>query len=428
MGSVSFLVETRGQNSGINIARRAYTQLLAAKSLLETFYDKADETKALVAKARANAVEMGKTFDPNRMIYLNQTASGNANNFRTTGIENPGSRYTKYKGAATTIDLLGNEMTHTTGATTNLMKALALNDTSNRNRPRPTAYVVPKGIERTETGDGVTTVTVSNDYAINYDHLINSMKWNHIEFYEMKPGTTIAGLRQYYRSDTGNTTNSTSAIAGLRDAAMVTFEKGAYVIPVDQVAGAVVVALFEPDISNSGNYNAAVTQSLSNAEGLALIFHDVTTRNYPYYRLEADNPRDVLAEPIDISVIDGVTPPEYGIIPVKTIKETDQFTGTVTWNPSITTTFEISTDYTATITLEPKNGFTLRGIPENFFEVDGAIASNAAGSGVITAVFPATEEAFDFVQEGCNAGLGYIGAAVLLLGIATTFKFKNRKK
>ena len=296
MGSVSFLVETRGANAGVNMPRRAYTQMIAAKSLLESLYDNADTTKSLVAKARADIIERGKVYDENKLVYLNQVASGNTTEFRNTGVEIAGSNYSPYKGTARTIDLVGNEMTPTGSSSVNVTKALALNDASDRNRPLPTAYVIPKGIKTTSV-TGAVTVTATEDYAINYDHLINSLKWNQIEFYELKAGTS-AELRQYYRTDTGDTTNG-NIVADLRPAATVTFANGAYVVPLDQVAGAVVVSLFEPDNSNSASFNAAVTQSLAGAEGLALILHDFETRNYPYYRLEKSNPREVLKDADD---------------------------------------------------------------------------------------------------------------------------------
>jgi hypothetical protein len=49
--------------------------------------------------------------------------------------------------------------------------------------------------------------------------------------------------------------------------------------------------------------------------------------------------------------------------------------------------------YTATITLTAKTGYTLTGVTANFFTVAGATSvSNSADSGVVTAVFPATED------------------------------------
>lgn len=87
-----------------------------------------------------------------------------------------------------------------------------------------------------------------------------------------------------------------------------------------------------------------------------------------------------------------VTTPETGKSPVLTFEEPN-YTGNVVWEPSAST-FAASTVYTATVTLTPKEGFTFDGIPENFFERYGATSvTNAANSGVVTIVFPATKEA-----------------------------------
>jgi len=94
---------------------------------------------------------------------------------------------------------------------------------------------------------------------------------------------------------------------------------------------------------------------------------------------------------INISAIKGVTVPVKGGVPVTTITESAQYTGTVTWvdNPN---TFAAAISYTAIITLTPKKGYTLQGVTENFFTVAGATTvTNAANSGVITAVFPETD-------------------------------------
>ena len=95
------------------------------------------------------------------------------------------------------------------------------------------------------------------------------------------------------------------------------------------------------------------------------------------------------ATTINIAAIEGVTAPATGGTPVTAITETTQYTGTVTWLPA-DSPFKPGTAYTATITLTPKSGFTLTGVAANFFTVSGATATNAANSGVVTAVFPAT--------------------------------------
>jgi formylglycine-generating enzyme required for sulfatase activity len=97
---------------------------------------------------------------------------------------------------------------------------------------------------------------------------------------------------------------------------------------------------------------------------------------------------------VTISDITGVTPPGYGKTPVTEITETDQFTGTVSWNPEPSDeTFAATTVYTATITLTAKPGYTLEGVEKDFFTVEGADpVSNDTDSGVITAKFPETEK------------------------------------
>ena len=95
---------------------------------------------------------------------------------------------------------------------------------------------------------------------------------------------------------------------------------------------------------------------------------------------------------ISIAAIPGVTAPVALATPVTSITETDEYTGTVTWNHA-DATFGYSTVYTATITLTSKTGYTLSGVTENFFTIEGAdTATNPADSGVVTAEFPETEE------------------------------------
>lgn len=108
--------------------------------------------------------------------------------------------------------------------------------------------------------------------------------------------------------------------------------------------------------------------------------------------------------PIDIAAIVGVTAPVKGATPVDVISENAQYTGTVSWSPTVSGTFAASTIYTATITLTPKAGFTLEGVAANFFTVAGATdVSNNANSGIVTAVFPSTLP-FSLVMVNVPAG------------------------
>jgi hypothetical protein len=102
----------------------------------------------------------------------------------------------------------------------------------------------------------------------------------------------------------------------------------------------------------------------------------------------------VAAAVINIAAIPGVTAPVKNATPVATITATDQYTGTVTWSPTHSP-FWAATEYTATITLAPKAGFTLTGVTADFFTVAGVktgvtTPTNPADSGVVTAIFPTT--------------------------------------
>jgi len=105
-------------------------------------------------------------------------------------------------------------------------------------------------------------------------------------------------------------------------------------------------------------------------------------------------------KPINIAEIPGVTAPKTGKKPVDKITDTEQYTGSVTWSPTVTGTFADTVVYTATITLNPKTGFTLQGVTANFFKVSGAdLVSNTANSGVVTARFPITKKPQDITFD-----------------------------
>lgn len=97
---------------------------------------------------------------------------------------------------------------------------------------------------------------------------------------------------------------------------------------------------------------------------------------------------------VTATAIPGVTPPVTGETPVTSIGFSDQYTGTVAWNPNHSV-FAENTVYTATVTLTAKTDWTLQGIPAYFFSVFGTSlpATNNANSGIVAAVFPLTIDA-----------------------------------
>lgn len=95
---------------------------------------------------------------------------------------------------------------------------------------------------------------------------------------------------------------------------------------------------------------------------------------------------------VSIYTIVGVTPPVTGEAPVTSLTDTVEYTLDIEWSPTVSGTFEADVIYTAMITVAAKNGYTLDGVPEDFFQVAGTnFIANAAGAGVVTAEFPETE-------------------------------------
>lgn len=92
---------------------------------------------------------------------------------------------------------------------------------------------------------------------------------------------------------------------------------------------------------------------------------------------------------ITLSAIPDIPVPLAGMAQPHPTISTSQYYAEIYWIP-YADFFEVSTEYTAKITITPKEGWTLANIPENFFTVEGGTATNAASSNKVTAVFPAT--------------------------------------
>ena len=102
---------------------------------------------------------------------------------------------------------------------------------------------------------------------------------------------------------------------------------------------------------------------------------------------------------INAAAIAGVTAPVIGAVPVSALAETSQYTAAVSWSPAAAT-FAPGTAYTATVNIIPKTGYTLVGVPANFFTVAGATATSLANSGVVRAVFPSTDATINYSTIG----------------------------
>ena len=247
--SVSILVETRGIGAGrTNFERRIFSHVVAAKSMLKSAADNAQTLRNMVADARQEIINKGRTYDEGDVLALYQTASGSA---KTPFL------CTQYK-----FNMDG------TPTAPQEKVPLNMNDTIERGRPRPTAYIMPKG----EAWVDKALYILDNQGA---------------EYYEIAAGTPVTAQQYYYIGEyTNKAGNKVGFEAGLRDAAEVTFENGAIVVPMDQVAGNVIAMTFEPDVNDSNGYDGTLVQ-------YGVVSSDAN-RNFPYYRFTANNPRTAL--------------------------------------------------------------------------------------------------------------------------------------
>jgi len=167
---------------------------------------------------------------------------------------------------------------------------------------------------------------------------------------------------------------------------------------IKQYTGTVVWSPLHETFQNSTVYFATITLTPKKGyilEGVAADFFTVTGANtvsndansgvitavFPITAGTIANP-----SPIDIPIED-ITP-ITGRIPKTTINPTAQYTGTITWSPNDNPF--MAKQYTATITLTPRAGFTLNGVDANSFKVIGATTvSIDANSNTITTVYTA---------------------------------------
>jgi hypothetical protein len=99
-------------------------------------------------------------------------------------------------------------------------------------------------------------------------------------------------------------------------------------------------------------------------------------------------------EAVTLLAIPGVAAPIAGATPVTTVSNNAQYVGTISWKDAddveLDEDFDVSTVYTATITLTAKPPYTFTGVLANSFTVATIPATNAADSGIVTVTFPET--------------------------------------
>ena len=239
LDAFSFLIETRGIGAGkTNFERRVFSQQTVIMSYIKSTAENAEEIKEIVAAARAETIAKGATYDESDLLYLYQTKSGNTQTPYAVA---------RHKFMMDGTEVIGEPVT------------LSLNDTGARTRVRPTAYVVPADME-------------------NIDKVLYIMDNQGAEYYTLDAGSSAVLEQYYYISNTE---------AALREATTVTFENGAYVIPMDQFAADVIAMTFEPDVRDSNGYDGTLFQ-------YGVVTYDAETKNFPYFRYTGNDPRENL--------------------------------------------------------------------------------------------------------------------------------------
>lgn len=224
--SYTFLIETNGINLGKqHFARRVLSQREAVLSILGLAADKKEEICRVVKEAREQMVFMGEDCASKSQFVLKHQAS------RKVGIAVP----------RPSFDFLGNPI----GSVDERDTAYNI-DTCVKSRPRPVAYLLPKGAEGTVEAASILTA-------------------NGAAYYELEKGMTVRAS-QYFSSEEG-------LLIG--DEREITFTEGAYSFPMNQEAANVIAASLEPDVDDTEESKGSFVQ--------AGILKEAETGAYPIY-------------------------------------------------------------------------------------------------------------------------------------------------
>ena len=214
-GSLSFLIETRGIGAGLGwFERRVMSQYVVTESFIDYVVENEEAVRTAVAQGRQELVEKGALYgEEGDIVVLTHDVSG--------------AEGTGYVISRPTWDL-GDGSSVNPDASGTIYRY----DIAKRSRPRPTAYVIPKGEAWAQEAIAI-------------------MDKNGISYYELEAGSTV-WLQQYL----GNATSAT-----LTGEMAVTFGDGAYVLPMNQVGANVLAMTMEPDVTDSAGYNGTLVQS-----------------------------------------------------------------------------------------------------------------------------------------------------------------------
>ena len=210
-GSCSVLVESTGIAIGKDhFERRVFSQHTAVKALLDRVYENADSIKDMVSSARSSIIAKGAKFDSSNRFILKHGMS--------------------YKNGY----ILPRPSFNIDGTVADAAKTGTYYkyDTALKSRALPTAYIIPKTASKAAGA-------------------VRKLEQNGISYFEIAPGSRLTA-RQF---------SGTASKTVLKDAAAVTFSKGAYVIPMNQAGAKVIAACLEPDVKDTAGYKGSFVQS-----------------------------------------------------------------------------------------------------------------------------------------------------------------------
>lgn len=164
-----------------------------------------------------------------------------------------------------------------------------------------------------------------------------------------------------------------------------------------------------------------------------LLSYDGTANRIPTTRNQANAgifthtfPKTAAATVISSSNV-VVAAPAIGVAPVKSLPSNGQYSTSISWSPTVESTFLPNTSYTANFMLTSDTMTTLSGVAANFFTVNGAAPTvgNAANAGTFSVTYPA-KWAINFDSNGATGSQSTLyyttGGNSVPLPATTTFQ------
>lgn len=240
-GSVSLLLESRGIGFGNHtMDRRVASHLVTLDTILTYIAQNHAEVQAVSDAERQRIAENGKTYEDTDVLVLQHKKESDSRLVYTN----------------TWYDYL-------TGVATSVKTITPTKYVADTTRVRPTAYVIPAGMDWTQD-------------------VLDLMDQHNAYYYFVEAGTAI-DLQQYV---------GTVSSATLTEEQTVVFGKGAYVLPLNQSSALVMTSLMEPDLVDEYGVDTGngTTEKVGTLAQVGII--PVNGDQFPIYRYVHDLNKD----------------------------------------------------------------------------------------------------------------------------------------